>query len=264
MLSPTTFWRDWRTRVVELKSSRDREKMRGAGRVVAEVLEILRDTVKPGVTTRDLDVVADREIRHREAIPVFKGYQGYPASVCVSINDQVVHGIPGTRVIHPGDLVSIDLGAVLDGFVGDAAFSMFVGNPPNDRAKELLQVTEEALYKGIEASRVGGHLGDVGAAVQQHVEAHGFSVVRDFVGHGVGRKMHEDPQVPNYGTPGRGLLLKSGLAIAIEPMVNVGTHQVDVGADGWTVTTRDHSLSAHFEHTIFVSEDGPEILTALR
>ncbi|MCY0900009.1 MAG: type I methionyl aminopeptidase [Firmicutes bacterium] len=249
--------------MIELKSRRDREKMRRAGRVVAEVLEILRQAVRPGIMTRELDAVADREIRRRGGIPVFKGYHGYPASVCVSINDQVVHGIPGERVIRAGDLVSIDLGAAVDGFVGDAALSLFCGDPPNERALELLQVTEASLYRGIAAAKVGARLGDIGAAVQTYVEAHGFSVVRDFVGHGVGRQMHEDPQVPNYGTPGRGLLLKPGLALAIEPMVNLGGYQVEVGADGWTVTTRDHSLSAHFEHTIFIDEDGPEILTAI-
>ncbi len=249
--------------VVELKSGRDREKMRHAGRVVAEVLVLLRQAVRVGITTRDLDVIADREIRARGGIPVFKGYHGYPASVCVSINDQVVHGIPGNRVIRSGDLVSIDLGATVEGFVGDSAFSMFAGDAPSERAAELLKVTEESLYKGIQAAVVGGRLGDIGAAVQQHVEANGFSVVRDFVGHGVGRQMHEEPQVPNYGTQGKGMLVKPGLAIAIEPMVNMGGHQVDVEDDGWTVTTRDHSLSAHFEHTIFIDADGPEILTAI-
>ncbi|MCL5115654.1 MAG: type I methionyl aminopeptidase, partial [Firmicutes bacterium] len=181
--------------MIELKSARDREKMRLAGRVVAEVLGELRQAVHSGITTRELDVVADRGIKRRGGIPVFKGYHGYPASVCVSVNDQVVHGIPGSRVLQPGDLVSIDLGATVDGFVGDAAFSMFVEYAPNERAEELLRVTEESLYKGIEAARVGNRLGDVSAAVQQHVEAHGFSVVRDFVGHGVGRQMHEEPQV---------------------------------------------------------------------
>ena len=249
--------------MIELKSARDREKMRRAGRVVAEVLAELRNAVRPGITTRDLDQVADHGIRARQGIPVFKGYHGYPASVCVSVNDQVVHGIPGLTVLKPGDLVSIDLGATVDGFVGDAAFSMFVGEPPDQRAEELLRVTEEALYLGIQQAQVGHRLGDISAAVQQHVEAHGFSVVRDFVGHGIGRQMHEEPQVPNYGTAGRGILLKPGLAIAIEPMVNLGGHAVDVGDDGWTVTTRDHSLSAHFEHTIFIDEDGPEILTTI-
>ena len=249
--------------MVELKSTRDREKMRRAGQVVGEVLQIVRAAVKPGMATRDLDDIAEREIRRRGGIPTFKGYQGYPASVCVSINDQVVHGIPGSRVIQPGDLVSIDIGATVDGFVGDTALSLFAGSPPDDRAAELLRVTEESLYKGIAAAMPGARLGDIGAAVQHHVEAHGFSVVRDFVGHGVGRQMHEEPQVPNFGTEGRGMLVKPGLAIAIEPMVNLGSHHVEVGLDGWTVTTRDHSLSAHFEHTIFVTDEGPEILTAI-
>jgi len=249
--------------VVELKSVRDREKMRRAGRVVAEVLQLLRDAVRPGLTTRELDVIADREIRRRGGIPVFKGYHGYPASVCVSVNEEVVHGIPGSRVIRNGDLVSIDLGATVDGFVGDAALSVFAGHPPDERAVELLRVTEEALYRGIDAAKPGNRLGDIGHAVQQHVESHGFSVVRDFVGHGIGRQMHEDPQVPNYGHPGRGMLLKPGLAIAIEPMVNMGHWAVEVLEDGWTAVTRDKSLSAHFEHTIFIGEDGPEILTAI-
>ncbi|MCY0864858.1 MAG: type I methionyl aminopeptidase [Sulfobacillus sp.] len=249
--------------MVELKSVRDREKMRRAGRVVAEVLQLLRDAVRPGLTTRELDVIADREIRRRGGIPVFKGYHGYPASVCVSVNEEVVHGIPGSRVIRNGDLVSIDLGATVDGFVGDAALSVFAGHPPDERAVELLRVTEEALYRGIDAAKPGNRLGDIGHAVQQHVESHGFSVVRDFVGHGIGRQMHEDPQVPNYGHPGRGMLLKPGLAIAIEPMVNMGHWAVEVLEDGWTAVTRDKSLSAHFEHTIFIGEDGPEILTAI-
>lgn len=249
--------------MIELKSERDREKMRRAGRVVGEVLRLLADRVRPGMPTRELDAVADREIRARGGIPVFKGYHGYPASVCVSVNEQVVHGIPGTRVLRAGDLVSIDLGAIVDGFVGDAALTVFAGDPPDERAKELVRVTEEALYRGIAAARVGGHLGDISAAVQEHVEAHGFSVVRDYVGHGVGRQMHEEPQVPNYGTRGRGLVLKPGLAIAIEPMVNAGSYEVEVLDDGWTVITRDGSLSAHFEHTIFLTPDGPEILTGI-
>ncbi len=249
--------------MIELKSGRDREKMRRAGRVVAEVLAMLKAAVRPGMATRDLDVLADREIRARGGIPVFKGYQGYPASVCVSINDQVVHGIPGSRVIEDQDLVSIDLGATVEGFVGDAAVSLFVGEPPSQRAQDLLRVTEESLYRGIAAAQPGARVGDVSAAVQEHVESHGFSVVRDFVGHGVGRQMHEEPQVPNYGVRGRGLLLRPGLAIAIEPMVNLGGFEVEVGSDGWTVTTRDHELSCHFEHTIFIGDDGPEILTAI-
>lgn len=249
--------------MIELKNGHDREKMRKAGRIVAEVLAVLRQSVRPGMATIELDHIADREIRSRGAIPVFKGYHGYPKNVCVSVNHEVVHGIPGSRVLRDRDLVSIDLGATIEGFVGDAAFSMFVGEAPNSRAADLLRVTEESLYRGIEQARVGGHLGDISAAVQEHVEAHGFSVVRDFVGHGIGRQMHEDPQVPNYGQRGRGILLKPGLALAIEPMVNAGGYEVDVLQDGWTVVTRDGGLSAHFEHTIILDDEGPEILTAI-
>lgn len=248
--------------MIELKTARDREKMRRAGAVVAEVLALLARAVRPGMATRDLDAMAEAEIRARGAIPVFKGYHGYPAHLCVSVNHEVVHGIPGPRRLKPGDLVSLDLGAVVDGFVGDAAVTVFVEGPPDAEAERLVRVTEEALYAGIRAARVGAHLGDVSYAVQACVEAAGFSVVRDYVGHGIGRQMHEDPQVPNYGVPGRGVLLRSGLALAIEPMVNRGGFEVDVLDDGWTVVTRDGSLSAHFEHTIFLDENGAEILTA--
>ncbi|PSR32133.1 MAG: type I methionyl aminopeptidase [Sulfobacillus benefaciens] len=249
--------------MIELKSERDRKRMRNAGRVVAEVLQILKKAAEIGMTTRDLDAIAEREIRARQAIPVFKGYHGYPASVCVSVNHEVVHGIPGNRKLREHDLVSLDLGATVEGFVGDAALSFFLGSAPDEDSAKLLEVTEQSLYQGIKAAVVGGHLGDISYAVQSYVEAHGFSVVRDFVGHGIGRQMHEDPQVPNYGTPGRGVLLRSGLALAIEPMVNMGRFDVDVLDDGWTVVTRDGSLSAHFEHTIFLDENGPEILTAI-
>ncbi|AUW92959.1 type I methionyl aminopeptidase [Sulfobacillus sp. hq2] len=249
--------------MIELKSQRDKEKMRLAGQVVAEVLQILKTAAVAGVTTRDLDAIADEEIRKRGALPIFKGYHGYPASVCISVNHEVVHGIPGSRRLKPHDLVSLDLGAILDSFVGDAALSTFVGEAPDETAALLLKVTEEALYEGIKAAQPGAHLGDISHAVQSHVEKHGFSVVRDYVGHGIGHQMHEDPQVPNYGPAGRGILLKPGLALAIEPMVNVGSYDVDVLDDGWTVVTRDGSLSAHFEHTIFINPDGPEILTRI-
>ncbi|MCL4495581.1 MAG: type I methionyl aminopeptidase [Firmicutes bacterium] len=249
--------------MIELKSARDKEKMRRAGLIVAEVLQVLKKAVKPGMMTKELDHIADYEIRSRGAVPVFKGYHGYPASVCVSVNHEVVHGIPGPRRLKEHDLVSVDLGAVIDSFVGDAALSLFVGEPPDERAALLLKVTEESLYAGIQAAQSGGHLGDISHTVQQYVERHGFSVVRDYVGHGIGHQMHEDPQVPNYGLPGRGILLKPGLALAIEPMVNAGDYEVDVLDDGWTVVTRDGSLSAHFEHTIFITETGPEILTRI-
>ncbi len=249
--------------MIELKSMRDKEKMRKAGQVVAEVLQILKAAAVPGVSTSELDHIADAEIRARGAIPVFKGYHGYPASVCVSVNHEVVHGIPGTRRVREHDLVSLDLGAVMDNFVGDAALSTFAGDPPDVAAATLLKVTEEALYEGISAAQPGAHLGDISHAVQSYVEKFGFSVVRDYVGHGIGHQMHEDPQVPNYGPAGRGILIKPGLAIAIEPMVNAGAYDVDVLDDGWTVVTRDGSLSAHFEHTIFINPDGPEILTRI-
>ncbi len=250
--------------MIELKSAKDRDKMRKAGRVVAEVLQILKAECRPGMSTLEMDAIADREIRSRGAVPVFKGYRGYPASVCVSVNHEVVHGIPGPRRLRPQDLVSLDLGATVQGFVGDAALSFFLEEAPDEEALRLLTVTEESLYKGIRMAVPGGHLGDISHAVQEHVEQHGFSIVRDFVGHGIGRQMHEEPQVPNYGPAGRGILLKSGLALAIEPMVNMGGHDVDVLDDGWTVVSRDGSLSAHFEHTIFLDETGPEILTAIR
>lgn len=249
--------------MIELKSAKDREKMRKAGRVVAEVLQVLKTQCRVGMSTMEMDAIADREIRNRGAVPVFKGYRGYPASVCVSVNHEVVHGIPGSRRLRAQDLVSLDLGATVEGFVGDAALSFFLEEAPDEESLRLLTVTEESLYKAIAMAVPGGHLGDISYAVQEHVEQHGFSVVRDFVGHGIGRQMHEEPQVPNYGVPGRGILLKSGLALAIEPMVNMGAHDVDVLDDGWTVVTRDGSLSAHFEHTIFLDETGPEILTAI-
>jgi methionyl aminopeptidase len=249
--------------MIELKSAWERERMRRAGRVAAEVLRVLARAVQPGMRTAELDALAEREVRKRGGIPVFKGYHGYPKSVCVSVNDEVVHGIPGSRRLKEGDLVGLDFGALVDGFVGDTAVSVFVGDPPSERAYELWVVTREALYNGIAAAVAGARLGDVSHAVQRTVEAHGFNVVREFVGHGIGRQMHEDPQVPNYGEPGRGVLLRPGMALAIEPMVNLGGWEVDVREDGWTVVTRDGSLSCHFEHTIFIGEDGTEILTLL-
>jgi methionyl aminopeptidase len=253
--------------MIELKSPSERDALREAGRVVAEVLALLKASVAPGVATRDLDRLAEAEIRRRGADPVFKGYQGhpsqppYPATVCVSVNDEVVHGIPGARRLQPGDLVSLDLGARVRGMVGDGAVSVFCGNPPDERAAKLLEVTARALDAGVRAAVVGGHVGDIGAAVAGIVEAEGFSVVRDFVGHGVGRAMHEDPQVPNYGVAGRGPVLKAGMALAIEPMVNVGDWRVAVKDDGWTVVTADRSLSCHFEHSVFIAADGTEVLT---
>lgn len=255
--------------MMELKSPAERDRMRQAGQIVGEVLQILKATVRPGLLTSELDRVAEAEIRRRGGLPVFKGYRphpsipAYPASVCVSVNDEVVHGIPGSRRLREGDLVSLDLGALCEGFVGDAALSVFVGAPPNQEAERLLATTEQALWAGIRAVRAGGHIGDIGQAVQTLVEAEGFSVVREFVGHGIGRAMHEAPEVPNYGEAGKGPRIRSGMALAIEPMVNAGEWPVRVLPDGWTAATRDGSLSCHFEHTVFIGEDDIEVLTSI-
>ena len=236
--------------------------MREAGRLVGEVLTELAARVAPGVTTADLDELAEKRIRKAGATPAFKGYHGYPATICASINDEVIHGIPsGRRLLNEGDVVSIDVGASLDGYFGDSAITLAVGQV-SEEAATLLRVTDESLYKAIDAVKPGGRISDIGHAVQKHVEAYGFSVVREFVGHGIGQKMHEEPQVPNYGEPGRGPRLTEGMVLAIEPMVNAGKAAVKVLSDGWTAITRDRSLSAHFEHTVAVTADGPWILTA--
>jgi methionyl aminopeptidase len=236
--------------------------MREAGRLVGEVLTELAAHVAPGVTTADLDELAERRILRAGATPAFKGYHGYPATICASVNEEVIHGIPsGRRVLNEGDVISIDVGASLDGYFGDSAITLAVGKV-SEEAATLLRVTDESLYKAIEAVKLGGRISDIGHAVQAHVEAYGFSVVREFVGHGIGQKMHEEPQVPNYGEPGRGPRLTEGMVLAIEPMVNAGKPAVKVLADGWTAVTRDGSLSAHFEHTVAVTADGPWILTA--
>jgi methionyl aminopeptidase len=236
--------------------------MRAAGRLVGEVLTELTARVAPGVTTSTLDEIAEELIRRAGAIPAFKGYHGYPATICASINEEVIHGIPsGRRILNEGDVISIDVGASLDGYYGDSAVTLPVG-AVSEQAATLLRVTEESLYKAIERVRVGGRISDLGHAVQHHVEAYGFSVVREFVGHGIGQRMHEEPQVPNYGEPGRGPRLTEGMVLAIEPMVNAGKPAVKVLADGWTAVTRDGSLSAHFEHTVAVTADGPWVLTA--
>jgi methionyl aminopeptidase len=248
--------------VIVCRSAAELEKMREAGRLVGEVLTELTALVAPGITTAELDDVADQRIRKAGAIPAFKGYHGYPATICASINEEVIHGIPsGRRILNEGDVISIDVGASLDGYYGDSAVTLAVGHV-SEQAATLLRVTEESLYKAIERVRAGGRISDIGHAVQQHVEAYGFSVVREFVGHGIGQRMHEEPQVPNYGEPGRGPRLSEGMVVAIEPMVNAGKPAVKVLADGWTAVTRDGSLSAHFEHTVAVTADGPWILTA--
>jgi methionyl aminopeptidase len=226
------------------------------------VLTALAARVAPGVSTGDLDAQAEQLIRAAGATPAFKGYNGYPASICASINDEVIHGIPSkARALKPGDIISIDVGAELDGYFGDSAVTLPVGEV-SDEAKQLLQVTEESLYRAIDVVRPGARISDIGHAVQKHVEAAGFSVVREFVGHGIGQRMHEEPQIPNYGEPGRGPRLSEGMVLAIEPMVNAGKAAVKVLADGWTAVTRDHSLAAHFEHTVAVTADGAWILTA--
>jgi methionyl aminopeptidase len=236
--------------------------MRSANRLVAQVLEALEAVVAPGVTTADLDTLAERLVRDGGAVPAFKGYRGFPATLCTSVNAEVVHGIPsGKTVLADGDIVSIDLGVKLDGFFGDSAVTVPVGEVP-ERTRDLLRVTRESLERGIDQVKVGGRLSDIGHAVQAWVEAHGFSVVREFVGHGIGEKLHEEPAVPNFGTPGRGPKLAAGMVLAIEPMVAMGRQGVRVLSDGWTATTRDGSLAAHFEHTVAVGEDGPLILTA--
>ena len=244
------------------RSVAELERMRAAGRLVGDVLSELTRRVTPGVTTAELDEIAEERIREAGAVPAFKGYHGYPATICASINEEVIHGIPsGMRVLNEGDVISLDVGASLDGYFGDSAVTLAVGKV-SESAATLLRVTEESLYKAIECVRPSGRVSDIGHAVQRHVEAYGFSVVREFVGHGIGQRMHEEPQVPNYGEPGRGPRLAEGMVLAIEPMVNAGKPAVKVLGDGWTAVTRDRSLSAHFEHTVAVTANGPWILTA--
>jgi methionyl aminopeptidase len=248
--------------VVVLKSSEEIEKMRRAGRVVREVLELVRSLVKPGATTLDLEKAAEAHIAALGAKPAFKGYHGFPCVLCTSVNSEVVHGIPSKkRVLKEGDIVSVDCGAVIDGFFGDAAITVPVGAKIAPDTERLLRVTEASLQSAIAVVKPGATLGDIGAAVQGVVEAEGFSVVRDFVGHGIGSNMHEDPQVPNFGEAGRGMKLRPGMVIAIEPMVNAGKPEVRVLKDGWTAVTDDGSMSAHFEHTVAVTDTGARILT---
>ncbi len=248
--------------MIILKSEREINYLRDAGQIVAETLAEVRKAVKPGVTTLELDQIAEKYIKGRGATPAFKGYHGFPGNICSSINEEVVHGIPGLRKLKNGDNVSVDIGAVINGYNGDAAITVPVGEV-DAQLQKLLQVTEESLHKGIEKAVIGNRLSDISHAIQTHCEQFGFGVVRDYVGHGIGRSMHEDPQVPNYGAPGRGPRLKSGMTLAIEPMVNLGTHEVKTLDDGWTVVTLDGKHSAHFEHTIAITDKGPEILTKL-
>jgi len=246
---------------VALRTVEEVSRIREACRIVRDVLDELVAACAPGVTTWDLDRIAAGGARSRGAAPAFLGYQGYPASLCVSVNDEVVHGIPSReRVLREGDLVGLDYGVMLDGWFGDSARTVVIGQAGAE-ARRLAQVCEEALARGIAAARPGGAMGDIGAAVQAHVEESGFSIVRDFVGHGIGRRLHEPPQVPNYGRAGEGIRLRAGMVLAIEPMVNAGSPEVATLDDGWTAVTEDGRLSAHFEHTVAVTEKGPEILT---
>lgn len=246
--------------MIVLKSPREIERMRVPCRIVAEILGLLRDSVKPGVTTLELEELAIRETKKHKAVPAFKGYAGYPYALCCSPNDRVIHGMPNATPLKQGDILSIDFGVLYDEFYGDSAITLPVGTI-SETARALMVATEESLYCGIDQAVAGGRLYDISSAVQRHVEARGYSVVRDFVGHGIGKQLHEDPQVPNYGVAGRGISLKPGMVLAIEPMVNSGSYAVKVLQDGWTAVTADGSLSAHFEHTVAVTEHGPEILT---
>ena len=248
--------------MVILKLPEEIKKAQASNSIVAEVLERLREKVKPGVTTKELDKFAEDWAAKRGAKPAFKGYRGYPFALCASVNEEVVHGMPSGRVLNEGDIVGLDFGVYYQGFFGDATITLPVGNV-GANARRLMEVTEQSLYDGIRQAKEGNRLGDVSAAVQQTVEAAGFSVVRDFVGHGIGRSLHEEPQIPNYGKKGRGLELKTGMIFAIEPMVNEGGYRVKVLSDGWTVVTEDGKLSAHFEHSVAITDNGPLILSRL-
>ena len=248
--------------MILIKSGHEIELMRRSGRIVAAVLEKLRKKVNPGVKTAELDAVAEDAIRKMNAIPAFKGYQGFPASICVSINEEVVHGIPGGRRLAEGDIVSIDVGVIYGGYCGDIAATYPVG-VVSEKARKLMASTKKSLEIGIANAVAGGRIGDISVSIQSFAEKSGYSVVRDFVGHGIGRQMHEEPQVPNYGEPGTGPALREGMVLAIEPMVNAGKSDVRVSEDNWTVVTADGLLSAHYEHTVAITDNGPEILTLL-
>lgn len=250
------------TFMVIFKSQNEIDRIRKASQIVARTLNFLASHVQPGITTRELDQIAESEIRKAGAIPAFKGYRGFPATLCVSVNEEVVHGIPSDRKLKEGDIVGLDLGCIWEDFYGDAAKTYAVGEI-SEEAKRLLETTEKSLLLGIDQARVGNRIGDIGYAVQTLAESSGYSVVRDFVGHGIGRNLHEDPQVPNYGNRGQGPRIKAGMVIAIEPMVCQGRADVEVLADNWTAVTRDRSLAAHFEHSIAITDNGPEILSVV-
>lgn len=248
--------------MIILKSDQEIEKIREAGRIVAETIEELKERVCAGIFTRDLDRIAEEYIVKRGGIPAFKGYRGFPATLCISVNNEIVHGIPSDRRLDEGDIVSIDLGVLLDGYYGDAAVTLPVGEIA-DTSNRLLEVTERSLYIAIDKARIGNRVSDISYSIQTFIEDAGYSVVRDYVGHGIGRSLHEDPPVPNFGEPGKGPRLKAGMVLAIEPMVNMGQSELFVEDNGWTAITKDGSLSAHFEHTVAITEDGPMILTVL-
>ena len=252
--------------MISLKSPREIDIMRRANVIVAEVLQALKQNIAPGITTLELDTIAEELTLKKKAVPAFKGYSVagriFPRCLCVSINEEIVHGIPSRRTLHEGDIVGLDYGVIYDGFYGDSAITVGVGRV-SEGAKRLMEVTELALYKGIEQLHEGRRLGDLGAIVQQTAESAGYSVVRAFVGHGIGKKLHEEPPVPNYGEPDRGVRLKEGMVLAIEPMVNEGSYEVEIKDDGWTAVTKDGRLAAHFEHSVAISKNGPYILSQL-
>jgi len=245
-----------------IKSDREIAVMRQAGRIVAIILGILSNQVRPGMKTKELDIIAGREAERLGAKPSFKGYRGFPANLCVSVNDEIVHGIPGERVLNEGDIVSLDFGAIFDGFQSDAAVTIGVGEI-SPEARQLLEITQAALKAGIAAAYSGARLGDISAAIQNCAELKGYSVVREYTGHGIGREMHEEPQIPNFGQPGTGPVLRKGMTLALEPMVSIGDWHTRLGSNQWTVFTADGSLSAHFEHTVVITEAEPEVLTIL-
>ncbi|MGQ9693664.1 MAG: type I methionyl aminopeptidase [Thermodesulfobacteriota bacterium] len=245
-----------------LKSPQEIEKMRQSNQIVAEILAAIKETVRPGITTGDLEELAEELLAKKKAKPAFKGYNGFPAALCTSVNEEIVHGIPSKRKLKEGDILSLDFGVVYDDFYGDAAITLPVGQVSSE-ASRLMQVAEEALYLAIEQARPENRLQDISAAIQRYVESQGFSVVRDFVGHGIGKHLHERPQVPNFGLPGRGIRLRPGMTLAIEPMISAGGHEVEILKDGWTAVTKDRSLSAHFEHSVAITENGPDILSKI-
>lgn len=245
-----------------LKTPQEIKKMRRSNQMVAEILAAIKEIVRPGITTRDLEELAEELLAKKKAQPAFKGYNGFPAALCTSVNEEIVHGIPSERILKEGDILSLDFGVIYDDFYGDAAITLPVGQV-SPEATRLLRVAEEALYLAIAQARPGNRLQDISATIQYYVESQGFSVVRDFVGHGIGKHLHEKPQVPNFGLPGRGIRLRPGMTLAIEPMINAGGHEVVILEDGWTAVTKDGSLSAHFEHSVAITENGPEILSRI-